>query len=119
MVAISVATEVNTNTYVRSCGMVGVPLIPSSSIADPKMIDVGSWWVSFTVCHAIITTNSVLLTLCDWSIVLLEVSRLFFADCFVEVQRWFGCGSTTLCGMPSMPDELGILVVCHGTWKLE
>ena len=64
--------------------MVGVPLIPSSWIADPKMIDVGSWWVSFTVCHAIITTNSVLLTLCDWSIVLLEVSRLLC----IEIVLW-------------------------------
>ena len=54
--------------------MAGIPLIPSSLRTDPKGDeDVGSWWVSFTVCHAIITTNSVLLTLCDWSILCIRI----------------------------------------------
>ena len=44
--------------------MAGIPLIPSSLRTDPEGDeDVGSWWVSFTVCHVTVTTNSVLLTL--------------------------------------------------------
>ena len=66
--------------------MAGVPLIPSSLRTDPEGDeDVGSWWVSFTVCHAIVTTNSVLLTLFSlWFVmtVLLNCSEVVISTCF-------------------------------------